>query len=165
MLLPAILLSALIALTVGQILHFHPLLPEMVIAHWGPEGPDGWLERDRFFLAMVLSELVTTGAFLATAAGFPGMARVWFRLPHEQWWLAAERRTETVRYVRAQLLWGGVIIQGAMVLLWQSTINGNLLPDQRWPADFWWTLGVAVPLLWVWGGRFTRRLRRAPTNL
>lgn len=160
--LPAILLAALIALTVGQILHFHPLLAEEVISHWGPDGPDGWLERDRFFLAMVLSEVATAGLFLITAAGFPGLSRLWFKLPEEKAWLAPERRAETVRYVRAQLLWGAVIIQGVMILLWQSTINANLLVGQRWPANFWWTLGVGLPLLWVWVARFTRRLRKGP---
>ena len=38
MLLPLILLGVIVAATVGQVVHFYPYLPDVVVSHWGPGG-------------------------------------------------------------------------------------------------------------------------------
>ena len=163
--LPFILLVALVAATVGQVVHFYPHLPDLVVSHWGPGGqPDGWLKRTVFFWAMIISELGTTGFFVATAFWLPYIPERWWSLPHKDYWLAPERRSGTVRYVQIHMLWGAVIIQAAMVLLWQSTINANVKPELHWAANFWWTLIITVVIFVVWMVRLVRHLSSVPST-
>ncbi|MFC1858121.1 DUF1648 domain-containing protein [Thermodesulfobacteriota bacterium] len=163
MLLPFILLGALVAATVGQVVHFYPHLPALVVSHWGPGGqPDGWLNKTAFFGAMVISELGTTGCFVAVAVAFPYIPKRWTNLPHKDYWLAPERRSGTVQYVRIQMLWAAVVIEAAMVLLWQSTINANVKPELHWPADFWWTLIIMTVIFVMWMFRFIGHLNSVP---
>ena len=162
--LPVIILVALVAAAVSQIVYFYPHLPDLVISHRGSHGPDGWLKKALFFWALAISELGTSGCFVAIAIAFPHLSKRWWNLPHKDYWHAPERRSNTARYVRTQLLWAAVIMQTAMVLLWQSTINANVRPELHWPANFWWTL-IAV---WVAFGlgyiRFYRHLNSVPSQ-
>jgi uncharacterized membrane protein len=165
MLLPFILLAALVAASVCQVVHFSPHLPDVVVSHWGPGGqPDGWLRKTPFFWAMIISELGTTGFIVAIALALPRIVERWWSLPHKDYWLAPERRSSTVRYVRTQMLWAAVIIEAAMVLLWQSTINANVKADLHWPADFWWTLFITAVILVVWLVRFIGHLSSVPST-
>lgn len=163
MIFPLILLGVLAAAAVCQVLHFSPHLPDLVVSHWGPGGqPDGWLEKAAFCGAMILSELGVTGFFVASALVLPYIPKRWWNIPHKDYWLAPERWSGTVRYVRTQTLWAAVIIGAAMVLLWQGTINANVRPDLRWPANFWWTLIVTVAVIGVWLVRLGRHLNSVP---
>lgn len=165
MLLPFILLGAVVAAAVCQVVHFYPHLPDVAVSHWGPGGqPDGWLNKVTFFWAMIISELGTTGVFVAIAFAFPYIPKRWWNLPHKDYWLAHERRSSTVRYVQIHTLWGAVIIQIAMVLLWQSTINANVKPELHWPANFWWTLIITAVIFVVWMVRFIRHLSSVPST-
>jgi hypothetical protein len=165
MLLPLIILGTLVAATVAQVVHFYPHLPDVVVSHWGPGGqPDGWMQKAAFFWAMFISELGTTGFFVAIALALPSIPNRWWNLPHKDYWLDPERRSNTVEYVRIQTLWAAVIIGAAMVLIWQSTINANVRPQLHWPADFWWTLIIMSVIFVVWTVRFLRHLSSVPTT-
>ena len=156
--LPIFILVVLAAVIVSQVVHFYPYLPDLVVSHWGPGGrPDGWLSKSNFFLAMVVSELGITGILIALTLGLPRIiSKRWWNLPQKDYWLAPERRSDTVRFVRAQMLWLTVIIEAGMVILWQSTINANVKPELHWPANFWWGLLVTTLIVLVWIVRFTR---------
>ncbi|MBC8391882.1 MAG: DUF1648 domain-containing protein [Deltaproteobacteria bacterium] len=166
MLLPLIILGTLAAVTVIQVGHFYPHLPDLVVSHWGPGGtPDGWLNKVAFFWAMAISELGTTGFFVTITLALPNeITKRWWNLPHKEYWLALERRSSTVRYVQIHTLWIAVIIETAMVLLWQSTINANVKPELRWPADFWWTLIVMTVIIVVWMVRYFRHFSSDPNT-
>jgi len=163
--LPLILLGGLVTVAVSQFVCFYPHLPDLVVSHWGPGGkPDGWLNKVAFFWAMAISELGTTSFFVAIMLVLPNeIAKRWWNLPHKEYWLAPERRSSTVRYVQVHTLWIAVIIETAMVLLWQSTINANVKPELRWPADFWWTLIVMTLILVVWIVRYFRHFSSVPS--
>jgi hypothetical protein len=105
---------------------------------------------------MAASELGVIGVFLTFAILMSRLPSRCWTLPHKDYWHAPERRTETVRYVRTQMLWAAVILQAAMISLWQSTINANLKPELRLPADFWWTLVISTVVFAVWVIRFVR---------
>jgi hypothetical protein len=162
--LPIILLVALVAATIAQVVHFYPHLPDVVVSHWGSGGKsDGWLNRVTFFGALAISELGTTGFFVAMAFAFPYIPKRWWNLPYKDYWLAPQRRSSTVRYVQIQMLWAAVIIETAMLLIWQSTINANLKTELHWPADFWWTLIVTAVIFVVWIVRLTRYFNSVPS--
>ena len=165
MLLPIIFIGILVTVTVCQVTHFYPLLPDMVVSHWGPGGqPDGWLGKESFFWAMAISELIVTGCFVAIALILPNMSKRWITIPNKNYWLAPERQSNTIRYVQIHTLWSAVIIEAAMVLLWQSTINANVKPELQWPANFWWTLIIAIIIFVLWMARFNHHFKSIPNT-
>jgi serine/threonine-protein kinase len=160
---PFSLLVFLVIGTVVQIVHFYPHLPDVPVSHWGPGGePDGWLKRVELVWAIVLSELGTTGCFVAIALLFPRLPKRWINLPNKDYWFAPEQRAGSVRYVQGQMLWAAAIIQISMILLWQSTINANVSPGLRLPVDFWWTLAITTVIFIVWVIRFLRYFSSVP---
>jgi hypothetical protein len=121
------------------------------------------MQRGSFFWAMIISELATTGLFVAIAFALPSIPNRWWNIPHKDYWLAPERRSNTVQYVRTQTLWAAVIIGTAMVSLWQSTINANVRPELHWPANFWWTLIIMGVVFAVWMFRFLGHFNSVPS--
>lgn len=165
MILPIILLGILIVTTIFQVTHFYPILPDVLISHWGPGGqPDGWLEKDAFFLYMVIPELIIIGCFVAIALMLPGIPKDRIKIPNKNYWLTPERRSGTIRYVQIYMLWSAVIIEAAMFLLWQSTINANVKPEWHWPADFWWTLIIGIIIFALWTVRLNHHFKSIPSE-
>ncbi len=163
MLAPIIILTAIAVVVVGQSVHFYPYLPDLVISHWGPGGqPDGWLNKTAFFWAMIISELGTGGFIAASAFAVPYLKNSFEKLPHKDYWLSPERRDRTIQTVRAYRLWLAVIIEAAMVILWQSTINANVPPEFHWPADLWWTLIITALFIIAWIILFKRHFNFVP---
>jgi uncharacterized membrane protein len=165
MILPTILLVVLVIATVFQITHFYPFLPDLVVSHCGPGGqPDGWLGKTTFFWAMAISELIVTGCFVAIALVLPNLSKRWINIPNKNFWLEPERQHNTIRYIQVHILWFAVIIEAAMVLLWQSTINANVKPELHWPANFWWTLTITIIIFALWMTRFNHHFKSIPST-
>ena len=124
-------------LTVGLLAcaHVYPQLPERLASHFDAAGrPNGWQTKQQFFtLALWMAGLSAVVTFL-----LPQLIAVlpaeFINLPHKGYWLAAQRRRETQRYLRAKLTWFGCAI--LFVLLYGTTlsIEANLPGNGRFDS-------------------------------
>lgn len=119
-------------------------LPASVASHFGGSGiADGFMPHDtyvRLMLAFVigLPALLVCVAWLATANPKSRLS-----LPNSDYWLASERRAGTVAFLRAGILWFGVML---VVLLcyahWLVVLANEAQPARL--AEAWFIGGLLV---------------------
>lgn len=133
--LPRSVFAALALLAIGQCVFSFPHLPDVVASHFGPSGaPNGWMSKQAFFAIYVvmiaLAGLVEIFPARAIAKSSP--ARI--NLPHKEYWLAPERRSETMAYFEKFFAWYGCAFLLILVLIMGLAINANLNPPPRLPT-------------------------------
>lgn len=154
-----LIMLALIVIALIQMLYFNHLIDKAILAaHFNAPGdPNGWQTRADFFLTYAL--LLVLG--MSLAFGVPSLlARVparYTNLPHRDYWLAPERREQTMRRVADQFGWLGVATVLLVIIEMQSVLSANLAPNPHVEP-----LGIALPLgvflafaVW-WLARFVR---------
>lgn len=142
----------LLVLVVVQSIYHYPQLPERVASHFDANGrPNGWMTRDTFigfYWGMAgLAALIFLGLprFLRRAPN----KRI--NLPRREYWLAPERRAETVAYLGRQLLWMGSATLMFSIGVFHLAIQANLTDAPRLsPAAFPLIVAYLIfTLLWV----------------
>ncbi len=144
-----------IFLLVVMVLHgiyYYPQLPEQVASHFDASGrPNGWMTRGTFvgfYWGMAgLAALIFLGLprFLRRAPN----KRI--NLPRREYWLAPERRAETVAYLGRQLLWMGSANLIFFIGVFHLAFQANLTDAPRLsPAAFQLIVAYLIfTLLWV----------------
>ena len=117
-------------------------LPPLVAAHFGTAGAaNGFMPRSfyvRFMLAFVLG-LPTVMTFVTWRALGRSDARI--NLPHRDYWLAPERRAETIAFLRRGLLWFGFLLVTFLCFAhWLVVLANRTHPPQL--AESWLLVGL-----------------------
>lgn len=103
---PLTVLLVLAALAAVQLVHHYPNLPGTITTHFGVSGQaDGWSVKQSFFPTYgIIEAAMVVAAFLMArfAARIPTGA---LNIPNRDYWLAPERRSESLRFVWSQILW------------------------------------------------------------
>jgi len=159
----ALLVWCLLLLVAAAVhaLYYYPKLPAVMASHFGLGGdPDAWLAKESFFKIYAITFGGLSLFLLAMSLGVSVMPAGLLRMPSKDYWLAPQRRGESLSYVSQSTLW----ISNATMMLLIATADGafraNLAPRVRMPADFW--VWVAAYLLFVVavGVRLHLRFRR-----
>ena len=106
-----LLFALLVACAVAFVWFTSPLLPGSVASHFGDAGiADGFMPHDVyvcFMLAFVigLPVLLISVTWLAIAN-----PKTHINMPNSDYWLAEERRAETVAFLKSGTLWFGVLL-------------------------------------------------------
>lgn len=108
-------------------LRFGPELPAEVAIHFGLSGePDGYGSRGILVGAMLGTGVLMLGLFAGLARWLPRMPDSLINLPHKGYWLAPERRAETLAEMGGSLLWIGAFTQVFLARIFWETIRFNL---------------------------------------
>ena len=86
-------------------------LPEQVASHFGgDDDPDGWMTRNSY-VAWILSFLLVYPVSIGFLIGFlPRVRPEWVNFPNRDYWLAAERREESLAFLSAHGYWFGCLL-------------------------------------------------------
>ena len=142
--LPTFLFWLLVILFVSYVTSSAPALPERVATHFGGEGvPNGWMSRDgyvqftlRFGLGVSLF-VVGSHYLLARYAGN------YFNIPHREYWLAPERRADTLYFFVRHSWWLGCLMLLFMMAIYHLVLITNRSSPPRLPT---------IPFLLLVGG-------------
>jgi uncharacterized membrane protein len=112
--------------------YYYPQMPERMASHFAADGrANGWQSREAFFalMLMVTSTSAIVGFLAPRQIAARSNARI--NLPHRDYWLAPERREETMRIISATMAWFAcgivfVLISGTFLAL-----EANLAPDHQ----------------------------------
>ena len=134
--LPRFLYAFLFLAGLLMMAYYYPQMPARMASHFAADGRvNGWQSREAFFLIMLL--VTATSALVGFVAPLQIAAKANNRinLPHRDYWLAPERRAETMRFISATMAWFGcgvlfVLICGAFLAL-----QANLGPDHRFNSQ------------------------------
>jgi uncharacterized membrane protein len=161
------LLFLLAAAGVVQLLHYYPRLPETMASHFDGAGqPDGFQSRNAFFTlcaAMLVMALVLFGGLGALFRRIPSK---WFNLPNRDYWLAPERRDETIEAISAQMEWFGAASLALYLFVIQMVVETNQTSEPRLDSrSMFVVLGFYLLFTAIWITRFIRRFRKPQRGL
>jgi serine/threonine-protein kinase len=131
-------------LAIGGAIYFSSLyaqLPEVMASHFNARGvPNGWQTKSAFFSVLagvsVLAAVVGFGIPMLIAVLPPEL----INLPNKNYWLAPERRAETMNFLNAHFAWFGCALFAVILFTINFAIQANLRPGR--PPD-------ATPMLFV----------------
>lgn len=159
--LPSIAFFGAALLCALQALHYMPLLPERIASHFGPSGSaDGWMASS-FFIKINLGVVVfLVFSLYMASARMRTVDPATLKLPNKDYWLAPERRGETVEFLSGYFLWFGAATLLLMLDMFRQVFQYNLFLSRELDHPRV-SLGlyVAFALLWVAGlqVRFRRK--------
>jgi serine/threonine-protein kinase len=127
---------------VGGAIYFSSLyaqLPEVMTSHFNARGaPNGWQTKSAFFSVLI------GVSFLAAVVGF-GIPRIitllppeFINLPNKRYWLAPERRAETMDFLNSYFAWFGCALFAVILIAINFAVQANFHPEQRPDATPVW---------------------------
>ncbi len=93
---------------IAHALYYYPHLPPQVARHFGVSGePDAWGSKAQFLIVYLSVVAVLAVTFVGSCLAMPKMPNSIINLPNKDYWLAPERRQETLDYILPRFLWFG----------------------------------------------------------
>ena len=145
-----------ISLGVAQALYFRAELPARVASHFDGAGrPNGWMTRDGLVLFQCIL-LLALGALF----GFAGRLVAetpngLINLPNKNYWLAPERRAESVAFLTGWLRWVGAGTLAFLMVVFQLSVQANLRRGRLDTPQFFTAMGIflaglAIAVVWLY---------------
>jgi uncharacterized membrane protein len=141
--LPKLVFAVLLIVAAIYFSSYYAQLPDVMASHFNARGmPNGWQTKSAFF-SMLIGVSV-----LAVVIGF-GIPRLitllppeYINLPNKRYWLAPERRAETMDFLNAYFAWFGSALFAVILFTFNFALQVNLHPDRRPDAaPMWFVLG------------------------
>jgi uncharacterized membrane protein len=145
------LLSGLVAIALLQSVFYYPQMPAVVASHFdGAGAANGWSSRNVFFAIYLVLVAMLVGVFvwLPRWSGKRGKTRM--NIPHRDYWLAPQRREQTMEFFRRQMMVLGIVHLLLTVFAVQLAILANLQQESRLHASMWWVLGSYFLFVSLW---------------
>jgi uncharacterized membrane protein len=160
---PLTVLAVLGVVFIGELLYFYPLLPETVASHFDMDGvPNGWMSRTAYVIIMLSIMIISAATTVGVALLLPKMEGA-INIPNRAYWLAPERREETLGLIGASLVW----TECAVMALFAVITYGVSLMNIEGRKTFDWpmipTLIVFLAFVTLVMARMLRRFRK-PTE-
>jgi len=156
-------------LAVGAAFHFSSLyaqLPEVMASHFNARGvANGWQTKSAFFNVLIgVSVLAAVVGF-----GIPLLIKLlppeFINLSNRRYWLAPERRAETMDFLNGYFAWFGCALFAVILLTINFAIQANLHPDHRPDATpMWFVLAGFMAFAVVGTVRIFKRFGQAPAD-
>lgn len=160
-----VVLIALMVIAGAQLEHYYPQLPDKIATHFGGSGqPDGWNAKSTFVWinAILLGSLSLV--FVAIAWLVPKLPASLINIPHKDYWLAAERKQQTMESFAVQILWMNNATLAFLVLLFHLIIRTNLNGAPRLGAAFWISFAGFMIFVIVWAVALYLRYLNLPNR-
>src|SRR5256885_8999011 len=123
---------AIVLLHAAQTIYYFPRLPAIVAQHFDAAGrPNGWASRDGFFIFSWMILLGISAIFMLTPRMLRRVPVSLINLPNKDYWLAPERKQESLRFLERDLEWMGVLTVGFITLVMHFAIRANLVPQSK----------------------------------
>lgn len=138
-------------------------LPERVATHFGPTGaPNGWQTQAGYLRFTLIFGTVIPGFVLGTFLLIRRLNGWGLNIPHKDYWLAPERRQETMDFVQRR----GVGMAGLMLFFLTSVhysiLVANAQPHASLPPTFFILVGVFLVATLAWSVTLIRHFYRKP---
>ena len=155
------LFYGLVAVALGQVSYYHPLLPEIVASHFDGRGTaDGWSSRNLFF-GIYLAMLALTAVVFILLPRRIGISRSFARnIPNRQHWLEPDRIDQSRAFLRRQMLVMGIIHLLLAITTVQLVILANLEQRTQLNNAVFWALAAYFVCVSAWVIHFILHFRK-----
>jgi len=140
----------------------YPQLPDLMASHFNAGGvATSFMPKAGFFgLFLFVMIFASIPAFLVPwqIAALPNNK---INLPNKEYWLAPERRAETIQYIGMRMGWFGCALLAFLLYGFHFAVSANLRPDHTFDStSFLFGLGVFFAFIFVWLTRMLGHFRR-----
>ncbi|MBE0644988.1 MAG: DUF1648 domain-containing protein [Bacteroidetes bacterium] len=109
---------------------YYPLMPERMASHFGAGGEaNGWKDKDSFFILYSAMFVLIGGMFAGIARAIRMFPDSMINIPHKEYWLAAERRHESLDVMTGMMYHMGEATLVFILALMLLTFEANRNPD------------------------------------
>jgi len=134
--LPRFLYAFLFLAGLLMMAYYFPQMPERMASHFAADGHvNGWQSREAFFLLMLLVSSTSAVVCFLAPRQIAAKAKARINLPHRDYWLAPERRAETMRFISATMAWFGCGILFVLICGTFLAMQANLGPNHRFNSE------------------------------
>ena len=159
--------AVFVLIAVGAAIHLSSLyaqLPATMASHFDGRGiPNGWQSKDLFFAFLVGALVIATVLAFAVPRIIEAVPTELVNLPHKEYWLAPERRAESLAFFETQFAWFGCALLLFMAFTFEFAIKANF--RQRPQLDtphFVYALAGLFLFTLFWVVRMITRFGRPP---
>jgi uncharacterized membrane protein len=147
---------------VAQLFYYYPRLPDTMASHFDGSGrPNGFQTRDAFFGFCAAVLFVTAGLFGGLGVLFRKLPSKWFNLPNRDYWLAPERREETIEILSSQMEWFGAASLALYLYVMQMVFATNQTTEPSLDSgSMFVVIGLYLLFSAIWTARFITRFRQ-----
>jgi uncharacterized membrane protein len=125
--LPRIIYFFLLATGILDWVRRYPQLPARMASHFGANGvPNNWQSKEAFFFGMAGALSISFVVSFLLPRLINALPVNLINLPNKEYWLAAERREGTSRYMSAMMGWFGCALLFLLLFATSQAINANL---------------------------------------
>lgn len=140
---PAAFLVVAMAIGIALQVLYWPQLPERMATHFDAQGnPNGWMDRQSAAGLSVGLVLFLPLFFISISIAIRWLPTSTINLPHREYWLSAERRDETLRWMTVWMMWFSVAITIFLVAINHLTFIANRDAQPLSAVWFWGLLSV-----------------------
>ena len=127
-----VVLLAVIAVFVGTLFYAAAELPDQVASHFGWHGqPDGWMSKQAEVILFAIIGLGVPAFIMGLWYAVRFLPNGPINLPHKDYWLAPERRTETTTYMFRHSVWFASMMIAFLSWVHLLVVFANQQPSPR----------------------------------
>ena len=142
---------AIVVLHAAQTIYYYPRLPNVMAQHFGAQGlPNGWAPKEVFFVFSWVLLLGISALLMLSPRMLRRMPASMINLPNKRYWLAPERKDESLAFVERQLKWMAVLTVTFLALVMHLAIRANFEPEHRLENGAFIVILVAFVLSIAW---------------
>ena len=149
----SLLFLAFVACAVMFVWHTSDGLPGLVASHFGASGVANGFMPLVFYVRFMIAFVIGLPTLVVLVAWYAlGDSRTRINLPNRNYWLAPERHAETIAFLRAGLIWFGILLVTFLCYVhWLVVLANKAQPAQL--AGSWLVAGLvaflAALLIWL----------------
>lgn len=124
-----------VLVSLGQSAYYWPRLPAKLASHFGIDGQaNGWQSKEAFFALNFCVILLLAVLFVGLPIALRRLPASVINLPHKEYWLAPERREETLSFLQNQLELIGASALLLVTAIMQMAMKANLTQSPALPS-------------------------------
>ncbi|HMK37291.1 MAG TPA: DUF1648 domain-containing protein [Desulfomonilaceae bacterium] len=153
------------AIAVMHACYYYPQLPAVVASHYGPSGnPDAWSGKQEFatFQFLIIGFVAVFFTVLPYVVSLVPVSLI--NLPNKEYWLAPERRTDTLRFFRYYPLWFASATMLLIIDVFHQVFLVNMGKEKALghPA---WSIALYMVFSVAWAAGLFLRFRKPSSSV
>ena len=164
--LPKLLFVLLAVFAAVYFFSVYAKLPYVIASHFDAYGnPNGWQSKQVFLGFFIGVTVIPTLLVFGVPRIMKALPVELINLPNKQYWLSADRATETLEFLSSRFAWFGCATYGLMLFVFNYAVQSNLHPhDRPDPNSIWMALGAFAVLVSFWSIRLVIHFARTPPD-
>jgi uncharacterized membrane protein len=142
----------------------YPQLPDRMASHFNASGAaTAWMPKSGFFMLIAIVTLAAGVPVFLVPLSMSKLSNDKINLPNKNYWLAPERRAETMQYLGIQMGWFGCGLLALLLCGLYNAVAANFRPDHHFDSSsFYAVLGAFLAFIIVWLVRLLSHFARVP---